>query len=229
MKSFSYNGAINHALSTPVSSFLYPDMASPLTLLEGTPRSQSSAEQARERQATPGLSGQEIDVMVKHARVVAEAETEKRLGAELEEKLEGQAAKIRYALELFQEERKGYFSRVESELVRLALSIAAKILHREAQVDPLLVAALVRVAVDKLHDGSSVSLRISPTKVEKWREYLANPLNGSVISIVEDTRLGPEDCILETDLGSANFSIDAQLKEVEQGFFDLLAQRPPSK
>jgi len=34
--------------------------------------------------------------------------------------------------------------------------------------------------------------------------------------------LGPEDCILETDLGSANFSIDAQMKEIEQGFFDLL-------
>jgi flagellar assembly protein FliH len=34
------------------------------------------------------------------------------------------------------------------------------------------------------------------------------------------------DCILETEMGSANFSIEAQLKEVEQGFFDLLAQRP---
>jgi len=92
-----------------------------------------------------------------------------------------------------------------------------------------LVAALVRVAVDKLHDGSSVSVRVFPEKAAKWREYLANPLNGSVIAIIEDTNLAPDDCILETDLGSANFSIDAQLKEVEQGFFDLLAQRPPTK
>jgi len=93
----------------------------------------------------------------------------------------------------------------------------------------MLVAALVRVAVDKLHDGSSVSLRVSPVKADKWRERLANPHNGSTIAIVEDTHLDVEDCILETDLGSANFSIDAQLKEVEQGFFDLLAQRPPVK
>jgi flagellar assembly protein FliH len=56
---------------------------------------------------------------------------------------------------------------------------------------------------------------------------MANPLNGSTIAIVEDPHLGPDDCILETDVGSANFSIEAQLKEVEQGFFDLLAQRPP--
>jgi flagellar assembly protein FliH len=47
--------------------------------------------------------------------------------------------------------------------------------------------------------------------------------------VIEDAHLGPEDCILETDLGSANFSIDAQMKEIEQGFFDLLAQRPVVK
>jgi flagellar assembly protein FliH len=47
--------------------------------------------------------------------------------------------------------------------------------------------------------------------------------------VIEDTHLGPDDCILETDLGSANFSIDAQMKEIEQGFFDLLAQRPVVK
>ena len=93
----------------------------------------------------------------------------------------------------------------------------------------MLVAALVRVAVDKLHDGSSVSVRVATTQVERWTKYLANPLNGSSITIVEDTHLGPDDCILETDLGSANFSIEAQLKEVEQGFFDLLAQRPAIK
>jgi flagellar assembly protein FliH len=93
----------------------------------------------------------------------------------------------------------------------------------------MMVAALVRVAVEQLHDGSSVSVRVAPDKAAKWRESLANPSNGSTIAIVEDPSLAADDCILETDLGSANFSIDAQLKEVEKGFFDLLAQRPPIK
>jgi len=163
------------------------------------------------------------------ARIEAAAETEKRLSGEYIARSDGEAAKILQALALFESERKGYFSRIESEVVHLALAIAAKVLHREAQVDPLLVAALVRVAVDRLHDGSSVSVRVPTAKAEKWRERLANPLNGSTIAIVEDAHLGPDDCILETDVGSANFSIDAQLKEVEQGFFDLLAQRPPVK
>jgi flagellar assembly protein FliH len=54
-------------------------------------------------------------------------------------------------------------------------------------------------------------------------------MNSSTVTVVEDGNLGPDDCMLETDLGSADFSIDTQLKEVEQGFFDLLAHRPEVK
>jgi flagellar assembly protein FliH len=200
-----------------------------LTNADGTKQTQSLAGQVSAQQVKPGRSAQEIDDLLNLARIEAVAETEKRLKKEYETRSEAEAAKIRQALELFKVERKEYFSRVEAEVVHLALAIAAKILHREAQVDPLLVAALVRVAVDKLHDGSSVSVRVSPETAANWRNYLATPHNGSTIAIVEDAHLGPKDCILETDLGSADFSIDAQLKEVEQGFFDLLAQRPPVK
>jgi len=229
MKNILFSGG-DGSFSLPATSFLYQDMcASVLMNVREATRGEPSVEHATEQQAPPGRSLQEVDELVKLARAEAVDDTEKRLLKHYEARSAGEAAKIRQALELFHLERKDYFSRVESEVVHLALAIAAKILYREAQVDPLLVAALVRVAVDKLHDGSTVSVRVSPAQVGKWTEYMANPLNGSSIAIVEDSNLGPEDCILETDLGSANFSIDAQLKEVEQGFFDLLAQRPATK
>lgn len=200
-----------------------------LARFEETGQPESGAGQNPRQQAASGHSAEEINALVNRARIEAAAETEKRLRGEYEVKLAAEAAKIHEVLERFVEERKSYFSRVESDVVQLALAISAKILHREAQVDPMLVAALVRVAVEKLHDGSSVSVRVSPKKAGKWREYLVNLLNGSTVTVVEDAHLGPDDCMLETDLGSADFSIDAQLKEVEQGFFDLLAQRPKVK
>jgi flagellar assembly protein FliH len=190
---------------------------------------QAGPEPEREQAAAPGLSEKEVKALLSVARLEAVAETEARLKMEYEARSAEEAGKIRQALTLFQLERKEYFSRVESDVVQLALAIATKILHREAQVDPMLVAALVRVAIDKLHDGSSVSVRVSPAEAGKWRAFLADPLNGSTIEIVEDAHLGAADCILETELGSANFSIEAQMKEVEQGFFDLLAQRPVIK
>ena len=225
--SISSSGAVSDAFPALVNSFLYRDIAaSVLTHIKEAKQAASSAEQEGKQPAPPGSSAQEVDELLKLARVEAIAETERRLGQEYKARSATEAAKIREAIELFQVERTGYFSRVESEVVHLALAIAAKVLHREAQVDPMLVAALVRVAVDKLHDGSSVSVRVSLAGAGKWRAHLGNPLNGTTIAIIEDPHLGPDDCILETDLGSANFSIDAQLKEVEHGFFDLLAQRP---
>jgi len=176
-----------------------------------------------------GQSPEEVAKLVAHARAEAAAETERRMRSELDVRLAEQTAKIRQALELFQTERQDYFARVESDVVHLALGIAAKILHREAQVDPMLIAALVRVAVEKMHDGSSVSVRVASGEAERWRDSMADLSNGCAVEIVEDPHMGAGDCLLQTDLGSANFSIDAQLKEVEQGFFDLLAQRPPIK
>jgi flagellar assembly protein FliH len=230
MMNISFNEAVIEGFPIPATSFLYRDMGtSVLANAKITRKPDGAAGRDGEKQAAPSPSAQEINDLLIRARIEAAAETEKRLSGEYIARSDGEAAKILQALALFESERKGYFSRIESEVVHLALAIAAKVLHREAQVDPLLVAALVRVAVDRLHDGSSVSVRVPTAKAEKWRERLANPLNGSTIAIVEDAHLGPDDCILETDVGSANFSIDAQLKEVEQGFFDLLAQRPPVK
>jgi flagellar assembly protein FliH len=225
----SSNEKFNATMQVPVTAFDYRDICAPAAPSAKEARQAEAARKESMPQVPAGPSPQEINELVLKARAEAVAETEKRLRAEYEARSAEEAGKIRQALELFQAERKSYFSRVEADVVQLALAIAAKILHREAQVDPLLVAALVRVAVDKLHDGSSVSVRIAPANASKWRSYLADPLNGSTIAIVEDAHLGIDDCMLETDLGSANFSIDAQLKEVEQGFFDLLAQRPQIK
>jgi flagellar assembly protein FliH len=228
--SMSSSEVDSQELQVPVKSFSYRDIGAPLSFQVNEPRHTGPPPEAEPTpQPAPGVSPQEMKELLSAARMEAVAQTEARLKAEYEERSTAEADKIRKALEHFQGERKEYFSRVESDVVQLALAIASKILHREAQVDPMLVAALVRVAIDKLHDGSSVSVRVSPTEAQKWRAFLAHPLNGSTVEIVEDAHLGAADCILETELGSANFSIDAQMKEVEQGFFDLLAQRPVIK
>jgi len=210
----------------PVNALLYRDVGSPAAPFYDTAKS-SLHEDADDH--APALSAQDIESLIAAARAEAMAEAENRFKLQARVDAEEQAARIAHTIEQFQDERKDYFARVESDVVHLALAIAAKILHREAQVDPMLVAGLVRVAIDKLHDGSKVSVRVCPSESERWRKYLATPSNGSTVTVVEDENLTAKDCILETDLGSASFSMDAQLKEIEKGFFDLLAQRPAIK
>lgn len=214
--SMSSNPAADQDPSLPVTSFAYREIGA---VQEKHPDSEAGPD-------PKVFSDQEVKDLLHAARVQAASETEFRLRSEYETKSAQEAAKIRQAIERFQSEQRNYFSRVEVEVVQLVLAIAAKILHREAQVDPMLVAALVRVAIDKLHDGSNVTVRVPSGEAARWRAFLEHPVNGAAIEVVEDAQLSPADCILETELGSANFSLEAQMKEIERGFFDLLAQRP---
>jgi flagellar assembly protein FliH len=159
-----------------------------------------------------------------HAAAVAQ--TEERLREDYEKRLQRETAKISAAIVAFEDTRKNYFSRVEAEVVQLSIAIAGKILHRAAQVDPMLVAALVQIALGQLREGAAASIRIRPEEAQRWRDHFASLSLKHAVTIVEDATLEASDCFLETELGSVNFSVDAQLKEVQQGFFDVLAQKP---
>ena len=213
------------SLESSVISLSYPEMDRKQSECSGV-NQRGDTGQSTEPAAAAGPTPAEIEAMLEQARAEAITETEKRLQREYEEKLAREAMRIGNAIEAFAGERQTYFSQVENEVVRLALAIAARVLHREAQVDPMLLAALVRVAVEKMHEGTSVTLRVAPGAGAKWRAFLGGTINGSTITVNEDPQAGPEDCILETESGTADFAIESQLKEVEQGFFDLLAHRP---
>jgi flagellar assembly protein FliH len=188
-----------------------------------------SPDEAGERRARVELVEAELAERIKREVLEATQQLELRLRQEYELKLQAARAPIAGALSGFESQREEYFARVESEIVQLALAIATKILHREAQVDPMLVATLVRVAIEKLRDGSKVTVRVSPGRARQWKEYFAGQPSAARAEIVEDSSLSEHDCLLETELGVANFGLDTQLKEVEQGFFDLMALRPVSR
>ena len=112
-------------------------------------------------------------------------------------------------------------------MVQLALSIARKILHREAQVDPMLLAGIVRVALEKIEGATGVVLQVHPQHAADWRKYLALRMEpGDLPEIVEDPALPPDQCRLRTSMGTAELGMEVQLKEVERGLMDLLAARP---
>jgi flagellar assembly protein FliH len=138
-------------------------------------------------------------------------------------------ARITTAIEAFRIERQKYFKDVEREVVRLSLAIASRVLHREAQMDPLFLAGAVRVALDKLADSSGVVLRVAPAQVLVWQEMFRLSENANAQpEILGDLSLSSGECVLETRLGTIEVGVQAQLEEIEKGFFDLLDQRPAS-
>ena len=216
----SNKSGTSSVFSTPISEFQYRATATVVpvaveTVMEDAPH----AHELR-------LTEEALRKSLAAERAAAVAETETRLRQEYEHRSNAEVQRISKAVERFEQTRKEYFAKVEVEVVQLALSIAAKILHREAQVDPMLVAALVQIALGQLREGSAASIRVRPDEVMRWRQHLHSQNMSPLITVVEDAELQPKDCILETELGTVNFSLEVQLKEVEKGFFDVLTQRP---
>jgi flagellar assembly protein FliH len=215
--------------SLPISAMEYRDMAGHLAS-DSTSRSGiRTTNGVNRRRTTVNLTDEELATRIQRDVTEATRQTEQRLRQEYEAKLKAAQAPLATSIAAFEVQRTEYYARVEAEVVQLALAIAAKILHREAQVDPMLVAALVRMTVEKMREGSSVTVRVGVGRATQWKEYFAGQPCVAQIDVIEDAGLNDHDCMVETELGVANFGLDTQLKEVEQGFFDLLALRPESK
>lgn len=153
-------------------------------------------------------------------------EGEVRARAAFEKALAEARSQVSVALRQFTTQRETYFERVEADVVQLALSIARKILHRESQIDPLLLTGVVRVALEGINRDTHVRLRANPDEVPFWRDYFTHADDiRPTPDLIGDPSLSAGHCVLETELGSTHISFETQLKEIEQGFLDLLEQR----
>jgi flagellar assembly protein FliH len=198
-----------------VRSFPYPDAGS-ITGAEpfdGASSATRATEDAAHREAVAREAGRQegqVQAQAQLQAVVAQARDA-----------------VAQTIQSFVRERETYFQKVEAEVVGLALSIARKILHREAQLDPLLLAGMVRVALEKIEAGTGVVVRTRPGRAREWREYLSRTIDPQdVPEVVEDPTIEGDSCVIQTQLGKTELGLDVQLKEIEQGLLDLLARRP---
>jgi flagellar assembly protein FliH len=136
------------------------------------------------------------------------------------------SVQLRVAIEEFRSQRDDYFAHVEHEVVRLALAVAERILHREAQMDPLLLSGAVRVALGQLAESTKVRLRVPSQHQEMWGEMVrlvpGLPLRPEVVA---DPALQAGAAFLESSLGVVDLGVRTQLEEAERGFFDPAAGR----
>jgi flagellar assembly protein FliH len=144
--------------------------------------------------------------------------------AEIEREVRRARAAVADAIEQFAKQRESYFRQVEGEVVQLALGIARRIVHRESQVDPQLIAALVRHELEQLDAATSVRLVVTPDALAYWSEAVSAVPRS--VEVIVDRAIAPGTLRVETAMGSTAINFEAELKEIERGFFDLLSRRP---
>ena len=117
--------------TVPVTILQYRDIAGSLSPEDDAPSEGVGGprDSAAKRRAEIELSEAEFAARIKLERDDAAREAVQRVRREFEQKLIASNAPIAASIAAFEEQRDEYFARVESEVVQLALSIAAKILQ----------------------------------------------------------------------------------------------------
>lgn len=165
----------------------------------------TEAEQA-ERHAS--LAAQERDAFIKG---FAQGE---RAGAEAAaQRGEAMLRRLTETLEELTVLRAQMIRQTERQMVQLALAVARRLIQREVSLDPDLLIAVARVALDRLGETMSVTVRLHPDDFEATAAGRAE-LQGTNVMVLADPRVGRGGCRVESEFGTMDVGIDSQIQEV---------------
>lgn len=113
---------------------------------------------------------------------------------------------------------KEFLDHIEPQLIRLATSIASKIIERESSVSQDLVQRTVRNALQKIVDEEHVVVRVNPKDLETLRTYrteLTKEFDSiERIDVVPDDAIDAGGCIAQTDSVRIDGRLASQLEKI---------------
>jgi flagellar assembly protein FliH len=108
------------------------------------------------------------------------------------------------------------------DLVHLAVSIAARVIHREVALDPDALGGLIQAAFSKLQSREVHRVRLHPSLEGLVRRLLEQSGAPKNLVVAADPNLQPSEVFFETSQGVLDASVETQLREIERGLADRL-------
>lgn len=143
--------------------------------------------------------------------------------AEMDEMLET----MRGLIEMARIERHKIIASAEPEIVRLAVSVAERVLNAHVDVQPNTVLEMTRAAIVRVVDREMVTVRVNPADIELMRENRERLMAMNDIDnlrLIEDQRVDRGGVVIETEAGTIDAKIATQLREARR----LLAVDDPA-
>lgn len=103
--------------------------------------------------------------------------------------------------------------KTERQVVELALAIAGRILHREVSLDRELLVAMARVALERLGENTSATIRLNPDDYA-FIGAKAQVGESPNLRVVADPLVSSGGCLVQSDFGLIDVGIDAQISEM---------------
>lgn len=118
----------------------------------------------------------------------------------------------------------------EEELLNLVMMVSRKVILREAAADQSILESMVRSAVAGLSERDSITVRLNPDDyamiINGHGEYFRQELKSDQMRFKADAAVLPGNCQIDTEMGTLDASIDAQLDEICRSLLEERRQDP---
>jgi flagellar assembly protein FliH len=162
------------------------------------------------------------EARVKEARAAGRKEGEAAARDQYAADLQALVDRVARSLEEIAGLRRRLRHEAETDLVRLALAIARRVLYRELAVDPDAMRGVVIAATEKLQAQEISRVRVHPELAPMLAAALERIGSATKPEIVADAARERGALVFETTRGALDASIETQLREIESGLTDQL-------
>jgi flagellar assembly protein FliH len=108
----------------------------------------------------------------------------------------------------------------EADLVKLALEIAKKVVHREVTIDKEIVVTLAGIGLSRVHDRTAAAIHLHPEDFAYLTAQRERIETGHVLELVEDRSISRGGCLIHTEMGDVDARIEQQFAEIERAFLE---------
>lgn len=177
----------------------------------------------REAQQALVAVREQADAIVAQAQSALEAERQRGYAEGREE------ARLEQAEQMIENVSRtiDYFGKVEGRMVDLVMQAVQKIVNEFDDRDRVLLT--VKNVLSVVRNQKQMTLRLHPSQVEmvkgRVNELLAEYPGVGYLDIVPDNRLKPDACILESEIGLVEASMEGQLAALRSAFQKVLGSR----
>jgi flagellar assembly protein FliH len=174
----------------------------------------------RELAEVTGAADRRVEDAVGRARAEGEAAARKALNQQFEIEIARVARLMNELIAAGPKLRR----RAEEDMVRLAVAIARRVLHREITIDSEALVGLVKAAFGRIDQREIIQIRTDSASMGAMQRITQALDPGCRINLIMDAALQPGSLILETSRGQLDASVDTQLDEIQRGFTDFVNQ-----
>ena len=150
----------------------------------------------------------------------ARVDVEQQLRVEMDTFRDDMRADLQEIVDSVADGRRKLWEQQEGQMLAFVLDISKQVIKTEVQQNENVLMEIVRNAMRRVTDKDNMRIRVAASdapRIKAAREDIMQIVDGiKTLEIVDDRRIGPGGCVIETNAGTIDAKIETQLGEIER-------------